>query len=204
MSRHEGRAPAEAPEEAVRRVFAALNAGQWPLVAEYADEERLEQFRRWELCLMRAQMGRLPRSAVELAGDLPGQPEAVLSWLMDEEAARVARERHWPSGLMGVEDVDDLAGVPAAELFVRWLAATYEGSVPWQIQPPQPPRLNRRVIGAVRDVRMGELLAHVVYRQEDDPALGAQVRLTTVRSTPSGWRIDATDTAFLLPANHPR
>lgn len=198
-----GNAPAEAPEAVVRRVFAALNAGQWSLVAEYADEGRLEEFRRWELRLLRAQVGRLPPTAEELRADLPTQAEAVLDWFMDEEAARLARLRGWPPGLMGVDDVDDLTGVPAAELFVRWLAATYAGAVPWQV-PPEPPRLNRRVIGAVRDVRVGELLAHVVYRQEDDPAVGSRVTLTTVRSTPSGWRIDATDTALLLPVHYPR
>lgn len=199
-----GTAPAEAPEAVVRRVFAALNAGDWSLVAEYADGERLEEFRRWELRLLHAQVGRLPPTAEELRGDLPSQAEAVLEWFMDEEAARLARLRGWPSGLMGVEDVDDLTNLPAAELFVRWLDATYAGRVPWQVAPPQPPLLNRRVIGAVRDVRVGELLAHVVYRQEDDPAAGSRVTLTTVRSTPAGWRIDATDTALLLPVHYPR
>ena len=62
-----GTPPAEPPEEVVRRVFAALNAGQWAQVAEYADEERLEQFRRWELRVLRAQVGRLPPTAEELS-----------------------------------------------------------------------------------------------------------------------------------------
>lgn len=204
MLKHAGCACAEAPEEVVRRVFAALNDGNWIVVAEHADEVSLDRFHRWETRLLRAQMGVLPATAEELRGDLPGAAEAVLDWLMDEEAARVAREREWPAGLLGVDDVRDLQSLPAAELFVRWLAASYRGAIPWQSEPPQPPRLNRLVLGAVRDVRVGELLAHVVYRQEDNPAFGATVALTTVQSTPAGWRIDATDTALLLPASPPQ
>lgn len=199
----EGRAPAESPEDVVRRVIAALNAGNWHFVADSADGGSLERFRRFELALLRAQMGRPPTTPEELAEAIPGAADAVLEWFMDQDAAAAARARRWPSGLMGVEDVDDLEGVPAADLFTRWLAASYEGAVPWQVAPPQPPRLNRRVIGSIRDVRGGELLAYVVYQKGDDPRSGAPVTLTTVRSTPAGWRIDATDTELLLPAYLP-
>lgn len=122
---------------------------------------------------------------------------------MDQDAAAVARTRVWPPGLMGVQDVDDLAGLPAPDLFVRWLAASFEGTIPWQLAPPQPPRLNRRVVGSAREVRDGDLLAYVVYARADDPRRGAPMTLTTVRSTPTGWRIDATDTQLLLPAHLP-
>lgn len=203
MSAHEGSAPAEAPEELVRRVIAALNAGHWQLVAESAWRESLERFRRFELALLRARAGRPPGSVDDLIEVLPGTADAVLQWFMDEEAAAVARRQEWPSGLMGVEDVDDLEALPAEELFVRWLAASYAGTVPWQVPPPRPPRLNRCVLGSVREVREGELLAHVVYRKERGPLDGAAVTLTTVRSTDAGWRIDATDTQLLLPAFHP-
>ena len=204
MLKHEGQALAEAPEEVVRRVFSALNEGNWTIVAEHADEVSLDRFCRWETRLLRAHMGVLPATAEELRADLRGAGEAVLDWLMDEETARVARQRQWPVGLLGVDDVHDLQSLPAAELFVRWLAASYQGAIPWQVEPPQPPRLNRLVLGAVRDVRVGELYAHVVYRQEDNPAFGVKVTLTTVQSTTAGWRIDATDTALLLPACRPR
>jgi hypothetical protein len=196
----EGRALAEPPEEVVRRVIAALNAGNWELVAESADAESLERFRRFELAVLRAQMGRPPSTPEELTGAIPGAAEAVLQWLMDEDAAAVARKREWPAGLMGVVDVDDLAVLPAPDLFIRWLAASFGGTIPWQLAPPQPPRLNRRVVGSTREVRDGDLLAYVVYARADDPRRGAPVTLTTVRSTPAGWRIDATDTQLLLPA----
>ncbi len=193
--------PAEAPEEFVRRVIGALNVGRWSLVAECADEASLERFRRWELRLLQTRTGFLPRTPDELAEDLPGAPEAVLDWFMDQEAASLADDRQsWPSGLLGVDSVGTLASLPAAELFARWLAASYQGEIPWQVPPSQrEPRLNRVVIGAAREVRVSGLLAHVVYRQDDDPSFEGGVRLTTVRHGREGWRIDATDTGLLLP-----
>jgi hypothetical protein len=65
------------------------------------------------------------------------------------------------------------------------------------------PRLDRFVLGSVRDVRQGELLAHVVYRKEDGPRGAAAVTLTTFCFTPAGGRIDAADTELVLPASHP-
>jgi hypothetical protein len=194
--------PAESPEEVVRRVIGALNVGRWSLVAECAHDASLERFRRWELRLLQAHTGSLPSTPDELAEDLPGAPESVLDWFMDQEAASLASERQrWPSGLLGVDSVDALVSLPAAELFVRWLAASYEGAIPWQVPPSQQePHLNRVVIGVAREVRVSELLAHVVYRQHDDPSLEGSVRLTTVRYAPGGWRIDATDAGLLLPA----
>jgi hypothetical protein len=46
--------PAESPEEVVRRVIGALNAGRWALVAECAHDASLERNRRWELRLLQA------------------------------------------------------------------------------------------------------------------------------------------------------
>ena len=183
-------------------VFAALNSANWHIVAESAHPDSLQQFRRFELAVLRAQMGRSPSTAEALAAAIPGAPEVVLHWFMDQNAAAAARTRLWPPGLMGVEDVDDLACVPAADLFVRWLAASYAGTIPWQLAPPQPSRLNRRVIGSAREVLDGDVVAYVVYARADDPRR-APVTLTTVRSTPAGWLIDATDTQLLLPAHMP-
>jgi hypothetical protein len=194
--------PAESREEVVRRVIGALSVGRWSLVAECAHDASLERFRRWELRLLQAHTGALSRTPDELAEDLPGAPEAVLDWFMDQEAASLANEcQRWPSGLLGVDSVDALVSLPATELFVRWHAASYEGAIPWQVPPSQQePSLNRVVIGVAREVRVSELLAHVVYRQHDDPSLEGSVRLTTVRYAPAGWRIDAMDMGLLLPA----
>jgi hypothetical protein len=65
------------------------------------------------------------------------------------------------------------------------------------------PILNRRVLGVVPEARVGGNLAHVVFRQHDDPAGGESIVVTSVRETPTGWRFDATDNGLLLPAIHP-
>lgn len=194
--------PAESPEDVVRRVFGALKAGDWQLVAESAHEESLERFRRWELRFLEIQTGARPLTPDELGDVIPKAPGPVLDWFMDQETAALARERQgWPPGLLGVDNVGELAALPGAELFRRWLAASYAGEIPWQVAPSERADLNRAVIGCAREVRVSAMLAHVVYRQHDDPESDAAVRVTTVRYAPGGWKIDAADTALLLPAH---
>lgn len=194
--------PAESPEDVVRRVLGALKSGDWQLVAESAHDDGLERFRRWELRLLEMQTGARPLTPDELGDVARTASGPVLDWLMDQEVAALARERQgWPAGLMGVDTVEELAALPGVELFRRWLAASYAGEIPWQVAPAGGAALNRAIIGHVREVRVSAMLAHVVYRQHDDPDADASVRLTTVRYAPGGWKVDATDTALLLPAH---
>jgi hypothetical protein len=103
----------------------------------------------------------------------------------------------WPKGLMGVDSPDALRRVPSRDFFGRWMAATYAGSIPWQ-EPADRGRFDRAVLGAVREVRLGEILSHVVYRVRDRVERERRVEHTTLRWVLDGWRMDV-DLRLLLP-----
>jgi hypothetical protein len=198
-----GIAPTTPALDVVAYVLAALAAGQWERVADAVEPASLDQFRSWELRFIGVQMRSKPRSREQMAEDLPGAPEAVVNWFADQEAAGMARERRWTPGLLGVKSFAALGRLSARELFVRWLAASYQGAIPWQTVPPHPPRLHRLLLGFVPESRPDEELAHVLYREQDNPRYGDRVRTTTLVLTPGGWRVSAVDTALLLPADDP-
>jgi hypothetical protein len=191
----------DTPDEVVRRVINAVNEHEWEIVADAAHEDSLVQFRLWELVIISAMTG--APDAGRDQDDLCG-PEIVLQSVMERRVLQVAGERRWTQGLLGVNGPDELERLSPRELFIRWLNASYDGAIPWQYAPATAfPSLNRRVLGAVPEIRVGGNVAHVVFRQHDDPAGGESVVVTTVRETPVGWRIDATDTGLLLPAGRP-
>jgi hypothetical protein len=193
----------DTPDEVVRRVINAVNEHQWEVVADAAHEDSLVQFRLWELLIIRA-MTVAPDGAADPGQDDRHGPEMALLQVMERAALQVARDRRWTQGLLGVDGLDELEKLAPRDLFIRWLGASYDGAIPWQYAPgADSPVLNRRVLGVVPEIRVGGNVAHVVFRQHDDPACGESVGVTTVRETPAGWRIDATDTGLLLPAARP-
>lgn len=203
----------EKPEEVVRSVFRALNAGDWEAVAALLPTRELNRFRRTELLFIERQLKARPRTLDEFAADVPGMPREEMEQLQAEEAAFFERERRWrqPQDI-GCSSVEEMKELTARELFLRWLDAAYRSTPDWHagVSSGKNRRtVNRRVLGSVPEIREARVLSHVVYRHHDDPAFPSGVGMTTLQhgtvqglATEDGWRIRL-DYRLLLPRYFP-
>lgn len=187
--------------DVVREVFRALNAREWEAVADRVRPASLRSFRRYRLAFIRASLRNVPRTAAQIAEDLGGAPPAVGEWFAQGKARQAAGEKKWTPGVFGVDDFAELRALEPREFFVRWLAGTYEGSIPWQAYGGSGRKLRRRVLGSVAERRGRRTRAHVVYREQDDPDFESTVEVTTlIHDAERGWMIDA-DIGLLAPSH---
>jgi hypothetical protein len=194
--------PDKLPDAAkvVRAVFRALSDREWEAVVDRVRPAALRSFRQFELTFIRASLRNLPRTAEQIAEDL-GAPPAVAEWFAQGEANQAAAERKWTPGVFGADSFEELRALDARLFFIRWLAATYEGSVPWQAFGGSGRKLRRKVLGSVVESGGWRTRAHVVYREQDDPEFSSRVEVTTLVHDPDrGWMIEA-DVRLLAPSH---
>ena len=194
----------DSPESVVRAAFTALDEKRWMDVAELMHPEELEQFRVEQLEWMRSWEERPEPPPRNL-----DVPEAVAEWFAQQEerfrqddGSMIART------FAGVQSLDELRDLSAAEMFARHLQAEDPGTqVAGALDSadrPLPPELadrialrpEREVVGSVAE---SESLVDVVYRTAParafEPWASAKVHVVRVARTPTGWRI--------IPAGEP-
>lgn len=179
------------PEDVVRAVIVALEAGRWDDVLSLADrsavarfvDERLERLRRLETAPSEdvetfARTGRISR-------------EDAVRYAAAAEARHRSEHATLVRALGGT--AAELAERSSEDVFLRWLAGS---ALPerWphdardlNATPPPLPVVERTVLGFVPE---GDGRAHVVYRERlgDDDAEGV-LRITSLHRIPEGWRL---------------
>lgn len=205
---------AEAAEAVVRTAFAEIEAMRWDAVASLMHPVTLKRFREWQIDLARTSERQLDEGSRDHERNLP--PE-VAAWF---DAQRKKEEEYWEQHgprlshtFAGIETIEELESLSAAELFARYLQAQDPREQALRQAQREGKEISiagiekklmveeRVVIGSVAE---DDSTVQVVCRTrsklklipEDDEG---RVEVITVRRTPEGWRILAgpSDSIFL-------
>lgn len=195
------------PEAVLRDVFDALSNRDWDRVADRVHPRELKRFAAGEIQFVAMGMKTKRRTLAEMMEDLDGAPEHVAKWFLEKEAEHYDPEPRWTPAVFGAADMSELRALPARLVFIRWLSATYDGTVPWQAFGGPRCEFRREVLGSVIEERPGgRRLAHVIYRAFDAPTWvkGSKVEMTTLHySHKRDWMI-GTDATLLIPGRRTR
>jgi hypothetical protein len=135
---------------ATSAVFAAVDRGDWEVVAANTAPETIERTRRRELAHV------LAWAEYMADYDRRGQGFGSGETIRPELLARFGDVKlEW---MTGAPTIAQLAALEPAALFSRWLRYVHEHPLPRQAPRPATPR---RIIGAVAE---GDRFVHVVYR----------------------------------------
>lgn len=197
-----GGGAAAGAEAVVRAAFEGIEAMRWEAVAALVHPEALARFRAWQVERARSEEG---GRAEGPQGRDRGMPPEVVAWF---EAQQKKQDEYWEKygprlshSFAGVETIEQLETLSAAELFARHLQASdpreqflrgarLEGKEPAIAGMEKELMVDQRVVtGSVVE---DDSTVQVVYRTRSRLKLEGDARraaVVTVRRTPEGWRI---------------